>query len=191
LDDEPSDGPDVKDVRRYLARAAGLLWRYIRGPDAAAKTDWLKRLTDVGTLPVLIVGLFQASKLTASIDSATWNNVTNQEFALDKLFIDNPSTRKYFYEGVAIQRNDQLYDRVAATAEYMLDFIDTYFSSAQFIQPNTSDPYLWKRYFIHIFSNSPITCEILDARSDEYGDDINELAKEPCARKGNPRGALK
>jgi hypothetical protein len=75
LDDEPSEGPDVKGVRRYLARAAGLFWRFVRGSDAAAKTDWLKRLTDVGTLPVLVVGLFfaydQAKKLTASIDSAT------------------------------------------------------------------------------------------------------------------------
>jgi hypothetical protein len=189
LDDEPSEGPDVKGVSRYLARAAGQFWRFVRGPDGAAKTDWLKRLTDVGTLPVLVVGLFfaydQAKKLTASIDSATWNNVTNQEFALDKLFIDNPSTRKYFYDYVEIQRNDPLYDRVAATAEYMLDFIDTYFSSAQYIQPDTSDPDLWRNYFIHIFSNSPITCELLDARSDEYGDDINDLAKEPCARKGS------
>lgn len=120
MDDEPSDGPDVKGVRRYLARAGGLLWRFVRGPDAAAKTDWLKRLTDVGTLPVLVVGLFfaydQAKKLTASIDSATWNNVTNQEFSLDRLFIDNPSTIKYFYDDVEIQRNDPLYDRVAATA---------------------------------------------------------------------------
>jgi hypothetical protein len=189
LDDELSGGPDVKGVRRHLAGAAGLLWRFVRGPDAAAKTDWLKRLTDVGTLPVLVVGLFfaydQANKLTASIDSAAWYNVTNQEFALDKLFIDNPSTRKYFYDDVAIQRGDPLYDSVAATAEYMLDFIDTYFSSAQYMQPDTSDPDLWRHYFTHIFSNSPITCEILDARSDEYGDDINNLAKEPCARKGS------
>ena len=76
----------------------------------------------------------QAKKLTASIDSATWGNVTNQEFALDKLFIDNPSTRKYFNDGVEIQRNDPLYDRVAATADYMIYFIDNYFSSAQYMQ---------------------------------------------------------
>jgi hypothetical protein len=48
LDDEASDGPDVKGVRGYLARAAGLVWRFVRGPDAPTKTDWLKRLTDVG-----------------------------------------------------------------------------------------------------------------------------------------------
>jgi hypothetical protein len=70
----------------------------------------------------------------------------------------------------------------------MLDFIDTYFSSAQYMQPDTSDPDLWRNYFIHIFSNSPITCEILDARSDEYGGDINDLAKEPCARREAAEG---
>jgi hypothetical protein len=69
LDDEPSEGPDVKGVRRYLALATVLIWRFVRGPAVAGKTDWLKRLTDVGTFPVLVAGLFFCLRSSEEADS--------------------------------------------------------------------------------------------------------------------------
>lgn len=167
-----------------LVRALVHLWTFVRGPEPAHRTDWFKKLIDITTLAVIVVGLYfafdQAKKLSESIESTTWNNVTAQQLTVDKLFIDNPGFRKYFYAGLPVSQGDPDYDRAAAIAEFLFDFMDGYYSSARHLSLESSNPDAWKNYFRSIFLKSPLACSILREELAEYSRDLASVARKPC-----------
>jgi hypothetical protein len=182
--EQPKKSSRFAPIGHGLAQSAVLTWRFVRGPEPSSRTDWFKKLIDVATLTVIAIGLyfafFQASKLADSINSATWNSVASQELNLDKILIDYPEARKYFYSGAHLAKDDPDYDRVASIADLFLDFMDGYYSSAKYLSIQVSDPEKWEAWFVEIFSNSPITCDRLKNSRDEYSDELLAVAAKPC-----------
>ena len=193
---DPAANPDppqgrIREVRHVsrLPPIVNLLWQFVRGPEPSAKTDWFKKCIDVTTLAVIVIGLYfafdQAEKLAIAIDSSTWNNVNAQSMSIDKVFIDNPDFRKYFYDGKSISDTDPQYDRAKAISEYVLDFMDDYYTLRRYLSSKTSPPAQWEAFFNLILKNSPIACNMLKERPHEFSDDLKGIAEKSCRQFDN------
>jgi hypothetical protein len=111
-----------------------------------------------------------------SLEGNVYGLVMNQALAQDELFIKNPETRPFFYEGKNIQPNDPLYDKVLATAEYLLDFFDSMEKQLK------RYPHLWihekkgwEANIIDMYAWSPVLCRYMDSSREWYSDDLYAL----------------
>lgn len=102
--------------------------------------------------------------------------ITNNSLSVDKLFIDNPQLRPYFYNNKPITKNDKFYDTVSATAEYLLDYYDSLL-----VHLNLS-PYIeihyrktWEASIIDSFLWSPILCSHLEENRPWFNDELFAL----------------
>jgi hypothetical protein len=114
-----------------------------------------------------------------SLEGNVYGLVMNQALAQDELFIKNPETRPFFYEAKDIQPQDPLYDKVLATAEYLLDFFDSMEKQLK------RYPHLWiheqkgwQANTIDMFAWSPVLCRYLDASREWYSDSLYALKTE-------------
>src|SRR5688572_43181 len=91
------------------------------------------------TFVALVVGLFslvvinrqtreiatQTKYSAASLQSSAYKAITDQVLEADKLFIEKPKLRPYFYSGAEIDKDNPDYAAVEAIAEYQLDYFDS------------------------------------------------------------------
>jgi hypothetical protein len=158
------------------------------------KTDWLRRAIDVMTVVVLIaglaLGLHQASLAVTSGQVASWNDISDRWLDVDKLFVDNPTARKFVYGNIDIDENNTDNDKTVSVANVVLDFIDyavsTYYiltkqnNGLKTIIDNDYDG--WKHYFkSQIFSKSPLICRIIRKDPGSYNEKTVELANDKDA----------
>jgi hypothetical protein len=137
-------------------------------------------LTFVVALPSLYLAFVQVEKVGASIDANTWTSLAAQMLEVDKIFIEHPKMRKYFYRGQDISDSDPDYDLAVSIAGFQLDFIDNFFAFQPHLAPENYDPESWKNYFVFTFKRSPLMCRIIRRDANMYGDDINDIAREAC-----------
>ena len=69
----------------------------------------------------------QVRRLEDSLDLQSYGAVNNQISELDRIFIDRPELRPFFYENRDWPSKKLLRDRVTSVAERKLDFIDFWF----------------------------------------------------------------
>lgn len=123
-----------------------------------------------------------------SLEGGVYGQVMTQTLAQDELFIKNPETRPYFYEGKDLQPGDPLYFKVMATAEYLLDFFDSLEKQLKHY------PHLWiheqkgwEANTIDMFAWSPVLCRYLESSREWYSDHLYALktAGEKKRREGS------
>ena len=104
--------------------------------DAIHISDLIKLILSIGSFVtvciILILLVLQNQVIVAqskytleSVESNVFGVVTNQNLAADEIFIKNPELIPYFYGGQDITEADRLYNKVQATAEYMLDYFES------------------------------------------------------------------
>jgi hypothetical protein len=136
------------------------------------------------TLVALVVGLFslvvinqqtreiatQTKYSEASLRSTAYKAITDQVLEADRLFIERPKLRPYFYSGREISRDNPDYDEVEALAEFQLDYFDSVRHQLSVREAVFGDINLesWDRYFDDSFTNSPILCKRLDETAAWY-----------------------
>ena len=76
----------------------------------------------------VIVSIWTAQKQVTNVAAQTRLQVRDRTLgnvlALDKVFLDHPELRPYFYEGKDLDKSDPLYPKVEAVAEMHLDVFD-------------------------------------------------------------------
>lgn len=99
-------------------------------------------------------------------------SITARTFEIDRLFVEVPDLRPYFYDAVVIDDPDVV-ARASAVAEFILDF---YSAIQEHLDHLESDdmPSLaeWITYMQHGFKYSPFLCYYLEKRSDWYEDQL-------------------
>ncbi len=116
-----------------------------------------------------------------TLENSARQVVFSQPIEVDKLFLQNPDLRKYFYENRAIQRDDANYDRVMALADLILDSFDVFFSQGQFLkelQEDTPAFTAWSAYIHDMYATSPALRVRLDEVSRWYSPDFREFMKQ-------------
>jgi len=136
------------------------------------------------TLVFLVVGLFslvvinrqtreiatQTKYSAASLKSTAYKAITDQVLEADRLFIEHPKLRSYFYSRKEIGKDNPDYDTVEALAEFQLDYFDSVQHQLNVRKEVFGDINLkpWQRYFDDSFTNSPILCKRLNETATWY-----------------------
>ena len=122
-------------------------------------------LAVIGSLSAAQLQLRQASHQTKiQIKDRTLANI----LTLDRVFLDHPELRPYFYEGKDITEKDPMYPRVVAVAEMHMDVFDyvlEYYENFPEQFPELEAGHKW----IHdMFESSPITKRHFQAKKHWY-----------------------
>jgi hypothetical protein len=117
---------------------------------------------------VLAAGIWfaidQAKEVRESIDTSTYNTITNQLLDINKIFVEHPEVQKYINEKVHVKKGDLDHDRAFAVGILQLNFFDNYIALEQHLVSANYDLAAWRKYIANTFSTSPIMCEIITER---------------------------
>jgi len=76
------------------------------------------------TLRILIN---QTELLRHSVDVTSSASVGARQLEVDEIFLDRPPLRKYFFDGVSVERGHPDYEAAVAAAQLLANYFDTYF----------------------------------------------------------------
>ncbi len=155
--------------------------------EAIHVSELIKLLVSVGsfiTVCITLVFLVLQNRIIVaqtrfalqSVESNVFSTVTGQNLETDKMFIQYPELRPYFYLGKDIADTDPLAERAKAAAECLLDYYDSQTSQLK-KYPGIwrYEKGSWEANIIDMFAWSPVLCRYLEANKDWYGDDLLRL----------------
>lgn len=131
----------------------------------------------------LIFIIIQIRQTTVSMQASMYATIATQTLEMDKMFIDKPEFRPYFYEGRNIKEGEPNYDKVLSIAEYQLDYFDSTRTELGYIPKDTDtqeDRKTWNKYLGDSFANSPILCRRIKANPEWYMKDLVNIATANC-----------
>jgi hypothetical protein len=120
-----------------------------------------------------------------ALNLAANQNIMSHTLDVDKLFIDSPELRPYFFKGVTVTPSNKDYNKAAAVAVYQLDFFDTFFGQSGdwlVLQNEPAAQDAWMQYFNDSFQHSPIMCVQLKQFANEYTPEFVDMFKGDCQK---------
>ena len=165
----------------------------------------LAKLTVYETLSLLISLLgsvsllfiyYQVTQTSASLEASAkadikdaYANIGTFTLEVDKIFIEYPKLRPYFYDGKDITDNDTNYHAVMGMAEMQLDFFDATLTQL-LMKPEEdaaemeAEERLWAKYFSKSFATSRVLCKRYADDEDWYRENLKKYASAPCKQWG-------
>jgi hypothetical protein len=158
---------------------------------------------EVVTLLLSVVGLFSLFLIAKQVKAAneqaqsaneqaqlakiqtkalTTQHVMTELYELDKVFIDYPHLRPYFYDGKEMSDSDADYGRVRAIAEFQLDFFDSFLTQSEYLTLKPDELENWRTYIKDSFRNSPAMCRRLKGVEGWYNSELEDIAKSNCLK---------
>lgn len=131
----------------------------------------------------------QTTYSAASLQITAYKAIGDQVLEADKLFIEHPKLRPYFYSGKEIGKDNPDYDVVEALAEFQLDYIDSVQHQLKYRKKVFQDIDLstWQEYFNDSFTNSPILCKRLNETAAWYNHDDVARQQAVCLKASEER----
>lgn len=135
----------------------------------------------IGLSPIFIIyrqtsEISQQTRNSAlSLENSVYQTITTQEMEFDRLFVENPKLRPYFFSGLEIKEGDPDYAKAESIADYELDFFDSAKGRLRLLERVGYDANMtaWDRYIDDSFANSPILCKRLERLGAWYGESLN------------------
>ena len=144
-------------------------------------------VTMIVTVPGLVIGLvgvafvyFQFHDLRKSLDSQAYGIISQELAELNRLFVEHPEMRPYFYAREPLPDDELKRNRVLAVADVYLDFIDNYYSQASHLDWSHYNRGGWDAFIKGSFERSRVLCYALCKDQDEFGDAIRDTAAGLC-----------
>jgi len=159
-------------------------------PDSGKKLSRYEKLSlwinAIGSILIAasVLAAFSALRLSIQQTSLTAHqNAMEPIIAIDKVFVDTPEIREYFYDGKDIKEDEPNYKRAEAVAEMHLDVFDFKLRAKEKFGdlspfPETLD--IWVR---DMMVSSPIICKRLEKKKQWYSPRLHQVAKEAQAAK--------
>lgn len=94
--------------------------------------------------------------------------------SLDRLFIEEPELRPYFYDGLPVPDDNPVRNRVLATGELIADLAETVLSGARHGQLDPEDERAW-RVALHWYARSPAVRFVAERMREAYRPSTIEL----------------
>jgi hypothetical protein len=124
----------------------------------------------------------QITALHESLDLQSYSAINSQVSEIDKVFIDKPELRPYFYQNQAWPKDAATQGQLTSVAERKLDLFDFWFMSARHMDRKQYDMVSWKNYFVSSFRNSRVLCDVLRTEQGQYQDELRAIASQSgCA----------
>ena len=119
----------------------------------------------------------QTSLVAESVRGAVYAAVATQISEANRIFIDHPELRGYFYEGAQLRDSDSNRERVEAVAEHLLDYFDSVLMQLEYLpQPWPRD--WWDAYIVDSFARSEVLCDYLAAHRSWYRPELADKMSE-------------
>jgi hypothetical protein len=150
--------------------------------------EWLSLFVSIAGFVAIIITLYQIrdeNRLSEqALKESALSPLKAQQLEIDKIFIEHPELRKYFYDNVELPEvSSHETAQAMAVAEYLLD----HFAA---ILPHTTvsgEPLvgtIWRNYIRDSFANSRVLSSILRQRSDWYPSALRMIEREANAVNG-------
>jgi hypothetical protein len=110
-------------------------------------------------------------------------NITQRIFEIDRIFIEHPTLRPFFYDGTIVTPNNDK-PRITALAEYILDFYSTLQEHESKIKDASPSWAEWTGYIEDGFKRSPFLCCYFLQRAYWYEPGLAELLN-PIAKQND------
>lgn len=141
-------------------------------------TDGVTLAGDMILAVTFVVFVVQAQSMTRSTRASVYQTVAEQMMSIDRLFVEHPELRPYFYGSKPSPSEELDRERVAATCELFLDFMDNVVGQTRHIPEYLTGP--WQEYFQSIASTSPSLREFWRTNRDWYDDNMRRLLDSTC-----------
>jgi len=115
---------------------------------------------DVGSIGIWFSGVtlwfvwIQIRDAKRGIKSSTYQNVAQGMIDIDKIFIEKPELKPYFYSKKASAQGELIYPRLLSAAEMFLDFFDNVYHQKSCMPIETFDGYT--AFMRDIYKCSPV-----------------------------------
>ena len=167
-----------------------LIQRLKNGFASLSFYEWLTLAISVISTTSLAFIWYQVKQTSASLQASAYATIGNYTMDLDKIFLEHPELRPYFYEGQPITKDDKNYHTVMAIAEFQLDFFDATMTQLE-IRPRESgvemaeEKKTWDNYFADSFKNSPALCQRFRELSLKgwYRQNLEDIGQRQCGER--------
>lgn len=119
--------------------------------------------------------------------SSMFEIMNSQTLEMDKIFLERPHLRPYFYGGEDPSKiqDEKIRDEVMIVAEYQLDFFDLVMTQLDYIpqdEDSAGDRANWKKYISDSFATSPALCNRIGDDPEWYMPTLRKYAEENCKK---------
>ena len=106
--------------------------------------------------------------------ASVYQAMNDNMLQINRLFVDRPSLRPYFYgEQELNDESPEERERVDATAELFINFIDNVLTQMPLLPSNLAQP--WRTYFAGVTTSSPVLCEFWKRHREWYSEEMRAL----------------
>jgi hypothetical protein len=141
-------------------------------------TIGLTLVADAILIATMVVFMFQARYMARSTRASVYQAIADQMMSIDRLFIDHPELRPYFYGKKAAPSRGLNHERVAAATELFVDFMDNVVVQTPHIPEYLSGT--WTRYFRDVAASSPSIREFWRTKREWYGISLQRVLDPAC-----------
>lgn len=121
---------------------------------------------------------------TKNMQASMYGTIATQTLEMDRIFIESPTLRPYFYDKRDIKKDHKrTYDLAMAVAEHYLDAFDAIQTQLGYIpeDPDTpEDRDTWNNFFADSFANSPALCRRINKNRPWYMKQLKDIADCNC-----------
>ena len=135
----------------------------------------------------LVFIFIQTMQATANMKASMYATMTIQTLEMDKILLEHPQLRPYFYEkwDPSGLTDYETRNKVTIIAEYQLDYFDLVMTQLDYIptdQDSEEDKETWKKYFADSFANSPALCKRITDKPGWYMTKLVKIAEDNCKK---------
>jgi hypothetical protein len=106
--------------------------------------------------------------------ASVYQAMNDNMLQINRLLVDRPSLRPYFYgEQELNDESSEERERVEATAEPFINFIDNVLTQMPLLPSNLAQP--WRTYFASVTTSSPVLCEFWKRHREWYSEEMRAL----------------
>ncbi len=158
---------DVPALQRELGRPVARPSRF------AGIVGWVKALTLFEALSLfgLVLVWVQVKGAGDALHSTAFQGLSTQQTEINKVLLERPHLRPYFFDGKPLVAGDPLFPEVQGAVDMHLDFFDSYFTQSRFIGhlENDADTQVaWEEYIRKTARSSPVMCARLHQGKHAY-----------------------
>lgn len=134
--------------------------------------------SDLILAATMAVFLRQSRHMSRGTSASVYQTIADQMMSIDRLFVDHPELRQYFYDGVLPPREGLEAARVRAATELMVDFMDNVVSQSRHLPEYLCGP--WRDYFRDLASTSPGLRQFWREHRDWYDEHMQKILDGVC-----------
>jgi hypothetical protein len=123
----------------------------------------------------------QTRFLVKTNQALVYQNIISLMADIDRLFVEHPLLRPFFYDKTEPPPPGELRCQVDAMAELLLDFMDNYFIQAPHM-PVAGDDQQWQDYFAEEFDASPALRALFESKRNWYDGALLAIGEAALAR---------